>query len=219
MKPYYDQDGIQIFHADCRIILPTLPKVDLVLTDPPYGMNYHSRHYVGTNPHKPIAGDDEYPVWAIEQCRSIATSACMFFLRWDNLAEIPKPDSCVVWVKNNWTAGDLEHDYARTWEAVAVYNGPNHAFRNGRTSDVIAYDRVPPTSLLHPTEKPIGLLQKLIGHHVGDTVLDPFAGSGTTLVAAKLHGCRAIGCEISEDYCRIAVERLKQGVFAFDPVG
>lgn len=215
IAPYYDHAGITIYHGDCRDILPHLPKVDLVLTDPPYGINYHSGHYIGRNPHAPIVNDDAYPVWAIEECRKLVSVACLFFCRWDNLRVMPSPASVIAWIKNNWTAGNLEHNYARAWEAVAVYNGEHHAFRNGRPPDVVRCNRVPAMSLLHPTQKPIELCQILMNHHSAGIVLDPFMGSGTTLVAAKNLGLRAIGIEIEEKYCEIAARRLAQEVFPF----
>jgi len=77
---------------------------------------------------------------------------------------------------------------------------------------VIESPRVPPDKLRHPNEKPTGAIIPLIRAHPGDLVLDPFMGSGTTLVAAKLEGRKAIGIEIEEKYCEIAAKRLAQGV-------
>jgi site-specific DNA-methyltransferase (adenine-specific) len=69
---------------------------------------------------------------------------------------------------------------------------------------------------VHPTQKPIGLMEWCICKVTGKTVLDPYMGSGTTLVAAKQLGRKAIGIEIEERYCEIAVKRLSQGVLNFD---
>lgn len=66
----------------------------------------------------------------------------------------------------------------------------------------------------HPCPKPLRLFKWLLSLHAGYTILDPFMGSGTTLVAAKQLGRKAVGIEIEERYCEIAVERLKQGVLA-----
>jgi site-specific DNA-methyltransferase (adenine-specific) len=84
-----------------------------------------------------------------------------------------------------------------------------------RPVDVISYPRVPPNQLLHPNEKPVEVLVQLIGCHAGETVLDPFMGSGTTLVAAKNLNRKSIGIEIEPKYCEIAVKRLRQEVFDF----
>lgn len=217
IKSYYldEKAGIAIILGDCRDILPQLESgsIDLVLTDPPYGANYISNYYRKGNPWGAIAGDDQLPVDVIKTCISFACVGVICFLRWDVLHQLPKPKSCIVWIKNNWTAGDLKHAYARQWEMVAFWAGPLHSWGMGRPRDVIEYKRVPPTSLLHPTEKPIGLLQELIRHHQCETVLDPFMGSGTTLRAAKDLGHHAIGIEIEERYCEIAANRLAQEVF------
>jgi len=216
MKHFYQDKYITIYHGDCRDILPSLEPVDLVLTDPPYGMEYHSGHYKYGNPHQPILNDSSYPVDLLQPFRSIASKAVLLFARWETLKDIPLPDSVIVWVKNNWTAGDLNHEYARQWEAILFYKGANHKFYNGRPSDVIYCDRIPPTT--HPTEKPVELINKLIIQNtdVNDIVLDPFLGSGTTCFCAKKLNRRSIGIEISEKYCEVAAKRCMQEAFEFD---
>ena len=83
---------------------------------------------------------------------------------------------------------------------------------NRGMGSVITTKTVTPLSRIHPTEKPVDLLKKIISAVPGDRVLDPFMGSGTTLVAAKSLGRKAIGIEIEEKYCEIAVRRLAQEV-------
>jgi len=182
--------------------------VDLVLTDPPYGMNYHSGRYQGVNPHDKLVGDDKYPVDILRECIRIAKRAVYAFCRWDNLPDVPKPKSFVVWTKNNWTAGDLEHAHGRMWEGCLFYPQSGHEFIK-RMPDLIHSVRIPHASLLHPTEKPVSLMKRFIRTNIGMTILDPFCGSGTTCVAAKMLGRDYIGIDISEDYCQIARERLK----------
>ena len=206
MTPYYDRDGITIYCADCRDVLPELEKVDLVLTDPPYGIEYQSGWRAGK--HHKIQNDSEYPVDVLKNLIALGQSGCYAFCRWDNLSEIPKPKSVLAWVKNNWTSGDLEHSHGRQWEAICFWPGVNHHFVK-RIPDVIHCDKQ--KSDIHPTEKTVALLRKIIGCNVGDIVLDPFMGSGTTLLAAKALGRKCVGIEISEKYCQIAVERLRQG--------
>lgn len=205
--PFYDADGIVIYCGDCGDVLPALPKADLVLTDPPYGMSFQSNHRAVK--HARLAGDDELPLDLIWLAISTANVAAYVFCRWDNIPQMPKPKSVIAWVKNNWSMGDLEHEHGRQWEACCFYPRTNHAFLK-RIPDVIHADRTGNT--LHPTEKPIALLGTIIDATKCETVLDPFCGSGTTLVAAKLRGLRAVGIEINEEYCRSAVERLRQGV-------
>lgn len=207
MTPYYDDGQITIFLGDCREILPTLGQVDLVLTDPPYGMEFRSNHRITR--HQPITGDDSLPVDTIQEAISKARRASYVFCRWDNLGAMPKPKSVLVWVKNNWSMGDLQHEHGRQWEAICFYPGPDHEFIE-RIPDVIDFRRT--GNDLHPTEKPVSLITRVLGANVGATILDPFMGSGTTLRAAKDLGRKAIGIEIEERYCEIAVKRLAQEV-------
>lgn len=206
-KPYYQDAQSTIYHGDCREILPLLPKVDLVLTDPPYGMEYLSG--LRKKPHSQIAGDDALPVEIINICIEKAEYASYFFCRWDNLVEVKKPDSFLVWEKNNWTAGDLEHTHGRMWEGILFYAGQKHAFKK-RIPDIIKSKKT--LNNLHPTQKPVTLFRQILEANQGDLILDPFMGSGTTLIAAKNLGRKAIGIELEEKYCKIAVERLRQEV-------
>jgi site-specific DNA-methyltransferase (adenine-specific) len=208
MNPYYDHAGMTIYHGDCREVLPDLEPVDLVLTDPPYGMNYVSAWRKQHLRLGGIAGDDNFPMWLFD----IEYNVAMFvFCRWDNLFEIPKPKSFIVWDKGSHSMGDLNHEYGRQWEGCAFYPGPNHRFIK-RPVDVIRVARINPSLLMHPTEKPVRVITPLIECHDATTVLDPFMGSGTTLRAAKDLGRKAIGIEIEEKYCEIAARRLAQEV-------
>ena len=205
--PYYEEPGIVIFNADCREIVPLLPKVDLVLTDPPYGMSFISNHR--HSKHLAIANDDALPLELIEMAIAHAQRAAYVFCRWNNLPVMPTPKSVLAWVKNNWSMGDLKHEHGRQWEACCFYAKDGHEFIE-RIPDVLMADRT--GNELHPTEKPVALIGKLIACNVADTILDPFMGSGTTLRAAKDLGRKCIGVEIEERYCAIAVERLRQAV-------
>jgi len=215
MKPYYEHAGITIYHGDCREILPNIQKVDLVLTDPPYGMNYQSNHRV--KKHTKIVNDARFPIEDVFKLIDHATRAAYIFCRWDNIADVmngmPKPKSILVWVKNNWSMGDLAHEHGRQWEAICFWPREGHQFIK-RIPDVINADRTANND--HPTEKPAGLLQLILEANVGEKVLDPFMGSGTTLRAAKDLGRKAIGIEIEEKYCEIAAKRLQQEVFNFE---
>jgi site-specific DNA-methyltransferase (adenine-specific) len=112
--------------------------------------------------------------------------------------------------------GDLQHEFGRQWEACAFYPGPKHQFLK-RPVDVIRSARIPAERLQHPNEKPVGALYPLIQSHPG-SILDPFAGSGSTLRAARDLGRKSIGIEIEEKYCEIAARRLSQEVLPFGGV-
>lgn len=193
-----------LYLGDCRDVLPTLPKVDAVVTDPPFGMKFQSNYRI--EQHMAIANDDteELLVWA---CSLPATHSRYVFCRWDNLFTVPKPRSVVTWVKNNHSMGDLEHEHGRQTELCLFYPGEQHDFPGGRPNDVI---RAPRTgNVWHPTEKPVQLMRAVLEWTRG-TVLDPFMGSGTTGVAAVQMGRDFIGIEREGRYFDIACRRIEE---------
>ncbi len=206
MKPYYEDaaSGITIYHGDCREILPTLPKVDLVLTDPPYGINFDTDYTrftsgfdVQRKVHKPVHGDGyEFdPTPWLKFPHVILWGANCYG------SKLPR-GSLLVWDKRhrNGTAflADAEVAWMNHGYGVYIYS---QTWQGCLRSEPIQ----------HPTQKPTSLMCWCIGKAATEgLILDPFMGSGTTLVAAKRLGRRAIGIEIEERYCEIAVERLRQ---------
>lgn len=209
-KPYYQDSAVTIYHGDSRELLPLVGRFDLVVADPPYGMEFRSnyRHVR----HERIHGDGFLPLDLIEQAITLADRAAYVFCRWDNLSEMPPPKSVLAWVKNNWSMGDLLHEHGRQWEACCFYAKERHEFIK-RIPDVIFADRT--GNDLHPTQKPESLIGQILAANVGQTVLDPWMGSGTTLRAAKDLGRKAVGIEIEEKYCEIAARRMGQEVLNF----
>lgn len=195
----------RIIQGDCLDILKTFAdkSFDLVITDPPYGMSFQSNHRL--TKHQAIVGDDKFPTEVIFELQRIAKRAVYVFCRWDNLKDVPPPKSVLAWVKNNWSMGDLLHEHGRQWEAMCFYPQESHEFIK-RIPDVIYADRT--GNNLHPTEKPVDLIEQIIAANMGESILDPFMGSGTTLIAAKNLNRNAVGIEIDEGYCRIARQRL-----------
>jgi DNA modification methylase len=213
-KIYYQDDAVVIYCADNREILPLFPdkSFDLVLTDPPYGIDYQSARRTKAQRKDKIVGDKELPMWIFE----IKPRMAMFiWCRWDILPQIPTPKSFIVWDKCRHSMGDLEHEFGRQWEAIAFYPQLEHQF-NYRPVDIIRVPCVPACDLTHPNEKPIGVITALLKANQGDLVLDPFLGSGTTAVASKILGRKCIGIEISEKYCEIAKKRCSQSVMQLD---
>ena len=194
----------RLYLGDCREIVPTLGPLDCIVSDPPYGMAFRSNHRV--EKHAKIANDQDEALllWA---CGLQARHSSYLFCRWDNLASVPKPKSCVTWVKNNWSMGDLEHEHARQTEIALFYPGAEHDFPRGRPTDMI---RAPRTgNEFHPTEKPVGLMGVFVSWTRG-TVLDPFMGSGSTGCAAVAAGRDFIGIEIDEGYFDTACRRIEE---------
>ena len=205
MTPFYETKLGKLYHGDSLEILPQLEPVDLVLTDPPYGMDYQSAWRTDKTQWKDkIHGDKEFPVWLFDLN---PRNALFTFCRWDNLKDIPKPKSFIVWDKMCHSMGDLNHEFGRQWEGIAFYPGANHKFLK-RPVDIIRCPKVAPDKLQHPNQKPPGVWSPILKTHSG-IVLDPFLGSGTTAVACEQLNRKWIGIEISEKYCEIAAKRLE----------
>lgn len=215
MKPYYSHAGITIYHGDCREILPTLPKVDLVLTDPPYGIgearkNNASRGKLAQAKDYGVASWDDKPPsdWLFLLMREISTYQIMFG---GNYFPLPPSKCWLVWDKVNG-----ECDFA---DCELAWTNLNKAVRKieWRWSGMLQQDMSNKEHRSHPTQKPLAVMKWAITQAPDDckTILDPFMGSGTTLVAAKNLNRKAIGIEIEEKYCEIAANRLSQEVFEF----
>lgn len=198
-----------IYNADCRKVLPWLDVADVLLSDPPYGINYAAGESTqkGIQNHDRVHGDNE-PFMASEFLR-YGVDAILFGA--NNYADtLPKGvGQFYCWDKvcqNGMNVRIAECEYA--WHKRGtkprvfrhLWSGAYRASESGERS-------------VHPTQKPLALMRWCLSL-VPDaaTVLDPFMGSGTTLVAAKLEGRKAVGIEISEKYCEAASNRLRQGV-------
>lgn len=192
-----------LYLGDCREILPTLERVDAVITDPPYGISFQSNRR--KEKHIAIAndGDGEILKWTT---RIPALHSKYIFCRWDNLQNVDQPKSLITWIKNNWSMGDLNHEHARQTEVALFYPGPQHYFPKYRPTDVIHAPRT--LNKFHPTEKPVYLMQAIIEWTSG-IVLDPFMGSGTTGVASVQMGRKFIGIELEPKYFDIACKRIE----------
>ena len=198
MTPYYERDDITIYHGDCREILPGL-EYEAVISDPPYGMNYDTngkRFTLGGRSLPRITGDSE----PFDPSLWIDRPSILW--GFNHFPTSLPPGAALIWLKRSDAAfGKFLSDAEIAWSNIGcgVY-----AYRD--TQHAIACERQ------HPTQKPVGLMRWCIRRCAAQTILDPFIGSGTTLVAAKLEGRKAIGIEIEEKYCEIAANRLRQGV-------
>jgi len=221
--PYYEQDGIVIYHGDCREILPHLPKVDLVLTDPPYGINTRSDGMGKISPWADLCNAAFWYADWLKMCQSrLKLDGCLWtFLNWRSMVTFQKAscdiawpiESLLIWDKC-WIGPGGMRGLRPSYEMVALFAMPGFSIENRGLYDIQRWkwSSIKPNG--HPAEKPLQGLIWLANSSGGDTILDPFMGSGTTLVAAKQLGRKAIGIEIEEKYCEIAVKRLGQGVLA-----
>jgi len=195
--------GCTLYLGDSMLITESLGLQETIISDPPYGMGFQSNHREVK--HNKIANDEGLDAlkWA---CDLPFLYSKYIFCRWDNLPDVPKPKSCITWVKNNWSMGDLNHEHARQTEIALFYNGKQHSFGKGRPSDVVYADRT--GNNFHPTEKPVSLIMQFIGWTHG-VVFDPFMGSASTLVACAKLGRKGIGIELDPDYFDIACRRVE----------
>jgi site-specific DNA-methyltransferase (adenine-specific) len=215
-KPYFDDGRITIYHGDCREVLPQL-SAEFMVTDPPYGMGFQSSRG-GAFGVSSIDGDLDTRV-RDEVLIQWAGRPALVFGRWS----VPRPASTrmvLIWEKGEHVGmGDLSLPWKPNTEEIYVLGS---GFEGTRTTSVLRHLAIAGTvgragdgSRLHPTEKPVGLMYDLLSKIPANAVVvDPFMGSGPVLRAAKDSGRRAIGVEIEERYCEIAVERLAQEVLA-----
>lgn len=208
MTPYFKTDDFEIYNGDCAEILPLIGQVDAIVTDPPYGIGESQakvlsrgqlakpRDY-GEHDWDKSAPDKVIFQYLLQQSKHQIIFGGNFF-------ELP-PTSCIlVWDKlNSGDFADCELAWTNLKKAVRIFKyrwngclqqeaGPNKEWR------------------VHPTQKPLEVMSWAISHLPKDTatILDPFMGSGTTLLAARKAGIKAIGIEREQKYCDLAVKRL-----------
>ena len=206
-EPYYQDELVTLHHGDCLEIDAWLD-ADVLVTDPPYGIRYDSgarRETLASS----IIGDQDttardavlaawggapalvFGTWRV--CRPVNTRA---LLVWDT--------------KGANGMGDLSIPWKPSHQEIYVLGD---GFRGRRDNDVLVCASVQSMATrgrVHPHQKPVPLLERLIDKCPPGVVADPFAGSGSTLVAARNLGRRAVGVEIEERYCEIAARRFDQ---------
>lgn len=208
--PYYDDGQVQLWLGDCREVDAWI-EGDVLVFDPPYGIGYNS----GSRREKlaaSILNDTDTSV-RDGVLDSWGDRPALVFGSW----KIPRPDRTLarlVWdTKGALGMGDLVIPWKPSDQEIYVLGRTGWTGR--RTNNVLSFAPVQSMAIngrLHPHEKPLTLMEELISKTTG-TVVDPTAGSGSTLVAAKRLGRRAIGVELDERYCEITAGRLAQGVF------
>ncbi len=206
IKPYYSRDGIEIYHGDCLEIMPTLDrKFDLILTDPPYGVG---------------KAKWDFDVFGLLNKSCVLMSSlmadnavCFWFYATRFLSEtinatksIPYRWQFIWYASNNMIHGDI--GFAKYTGCLVLGHGK--AWREMK--DLIEVPVVPDPQNEHPTPKPLKVIKYIIKNATkeNNAILDPFLGSGTTLVAAAELGRQAVGIEIEEKYCEIAAKRVER---------
>lgn len=232
MRPYYEDDSVALYHGDCREVLASMgdESVDCVITDPPYTERTHGMaksnkgagHRVKAVRFDAITDADLTQV--VVECGRISRRWVVTNLDYRHAIAFDNdpPEGLRVlrvgvWVKTNPMPQISADRPGQGWEAIAymhreslkpTWNG------GGKAGNFIAPVQ---QNAGHPTVKPIGMVTEWVNWFTnpGDTVFDPFAGSGTTLRAALNEGRRAIGVELDERYCELIAKRLDQGVLDF----
>lgn len=208
--PYYERDGVVIYHGDCREIVPLLEPWGVVLTDPPWGI-HHSSGQIGRLKDVEIAGDADTTLfdWAVT---TFGGGPAVIFGSWRSPPSSAK--AAVVWDKGlGCGMGDLTFPWKPNFEMAYIFGS---GWIGHRDTSVLFATMVSwaTSGREHPSEKPVRLMRQFVQKSPPGTILDPFMGCGSTLRAAKDLGRKAVGIEIEEKYCEIAARRLSQGVLA-----
>jgi len=212
---------VKLVNEDCLKYMDKMVeegvKVDCILTDPPYGMNFQSNHR--KIKHGKIKNDKDLD-WLdefVEKAYQISNenTAHYVFCSFHNIDKFKqafekrfKVKNILVWEKNNTSMGDLKADFAPKVEFILFLQKGRRFINGKREPNIFKFNRT--GNKLHPTQKPVDLLEYLIEKFTdkGDVIFDPFMGSGSTGVACINKGRNFIGCELDEDYYNIAKDRI-----------
>lgn len=216
-----------ILHGDCVRLMADMPDstADLVIADPPYGMDYRSSRR--NTPFAPIIGDRTFNpafhhAWLTETHRLLKPNTHLYVFCSDHhigrfrdtIADVGFTlKRTLIWLKRGGGMGDLAGDYAPSAEYIVFAHKGRRTLNGRRDPNVLEYRRVPPKRMIHPTEKPVELLRYLIRKSttIGETLLDPFAGSAPAGAAAMLERRNYIGIELDAAHIPVARERAGSG--------
>ena len=213
----------ELWHGDCLELMKDIPdgSVDLVLTDPPYGIDFQSNFR--KNKFNKIENDSAVNAYFLDECKRVLkdTGAFYCFTRWDvypswieQISKRFKVKNCIVWFKRGGGLGDLKKGYIYNHEFIIYCAEKNHRLNGKRRNDVFEFAKDAPSTYVHPTQKPISLLKEIIerSSNEGGVVLDCFMGSGSTGVACVNTNRRFIGIELDDGYFEIAKKRIEEAV-------
>ena len=226
MTPYYEDDHVTLYHGDALDLAEMWTSADVLVTDPPYGMGYTARGTYDpatgkthkpkgrervTNDHTTEARDSALEAWG--------DKPALVFGTWRQ----PRPADTthrLIWWKQGQPPGPAKASFMLQDEEIYIL-GRGWIKTSPPMRTVIATNELRQSAhgavalIGHPTPKPVPLMELLIERAPAGTIADPFAGSGSTLIAARNLGRRAIGVELEEKYCEIIANRLSQGAFDF----
>lgn len=189
--------GCRLIQGDCMEVIPTLGEVDAVVTDPPYGIGYDGQK--GGKRGKSYSREYEFKGWDSNAPDVSALTSYPAIIWGGNYFGLPASDRWLSWDKMQPFSGA---EFELAWTNLG---GPHRVFRMSRIEAYGSIDKQ------HPTQKPLALMQWCLGFLPdAKTILDPFMGSGTTLVACAKLGRKGIGIELDPDYFDIAVKRVKK---------
>lgn len=217
--PYYQDDLITLYHGDCLEHADLWTAADVLITDPPYGMNFQSGQRKTGRLDKiegdmdTTARDTALNLWGGDR-------PAIMFGRYSVPAPTGERQRLIWWKEGNPGMGDLKLPWGPAHEDIHLLGHGWDVTKTGhkRTGSVIATRGVrggaagEENKYGHPTPKPVPLMELLIDRCPPGVVADPFAGSGATLRAAKNLGRRAIGFELEEKYCEVIAKRMAQEV-------
>ena len=216
---------VRLWHGDCLELMKNIPNgsVDLVLTDPPYGMGFQSKYR--KEKYSKIVNDGglDWLEKYVDECFRILkeNTAVYFFCSWHNVDIFKqsiekkfKIKNILIWEKNNTSMGDLKGSYAPKYEMIIFAHKGRRLLNGFRYADIIKANRT--GNKFHTTEKPVDLLELFIKNSSDENavVFDGFMGSGSTGVACANTNRRFIGIELDEGYFSIAKERIEKAIKA-----
>jgi site-specific DNA-methyltransferase (adenine-specific) len=219
---------IDLRQGDCLKVMKTINDgtIDLIVTDPPYLINYKTnRRKDKEHDFCSVIKNDNNPKLIsdyIKECYRIMkdNTAMYMFCNCDKVDYFKqelensgfKIKNMIIWVKNNWTAGDLQAQFGKQYEIIFLVNKGRCLFNGKRITDIWNFDKVVGKNQLHQNQKPIDLLEQCILKHSkeNDIIFDGFMGSGSTGVACIKLNRNFIGIELDEHYFEIAKERINE---------
>lgn len=232
MKPYFEDDLVTLYHGDSFEVMAGMAdeSVDAVITDPPYTEFVHANAM--SNRSGKASKEIDFTAFTDEKFNKAFKECGRLTKRWvvstvdyhhafsfeANAPETLKLMRIGVWVKNNPMPQLTSDRPAQGWEAIAYLhrNDVKPEWNAGGAHGNYVSNLAAPTG--HPTPKPVKMFSSFVERFTnpGDLVFDPFAGGGTTLLAARNMGRRVIGVELDEKYCELIAKRLSQQAFDFE---